>query len=123
MGVIPFANSPAVPAQSTFWSARVQIMIYIILQLKKATTKPKALPAVSNLVSLSIYPHARRRSTISRKNKSRNNTQEERMAAIVKITVSINQAQRYMARALENWALSSPVLASVYAAKIPDPGR
>jgi hypothetical protein len=93
------------------------------LQLKNATTNPNALPAVSNRESLSMYPQARRRSTMSRKNKSRNNTQEERIAATVKMTVRMNQAQRYMARAFGNWALSSPVVASVYAARIPEPGR
>jgi len=121
IGVIP-ANKPAVPAQSTPRSACIQLQAGN-LQLKKATTNPKALPAVSNLVSLSMYPHPRRRRTISRKNRSRNKTQEDRIAAIVKITVRMNHAQRYIARALGNWALSSPVLASVYAAKIPEPGR
>jgi hypothetical protein len=70
-----------------------------------------------------MYPQARRSRTMSRKKRSRNNTQEERMAAIVKITVRMNQAQRYIARALGNWSLSSPVVASVYAANIPEPGK
>jgi hypothetical protein len=45
------------------------------------------------------------------------------MGAMVKMTVRMNQAHRYIARAFGNWELSSPVAGSVYAAKIPDPGR
>jgi hypothetical protein len=61
--------------------------------------------------------------TISKKKRSRNKTHEERIAATVKITVRMNQARRYMARAFGNCALSSPVVLSVYAARMPDPGR
>jgi hypothetical protein len=61
--------------------------------------------------------------TMSKKKRSRNKTQEERIAATVKITVRMNQAQRYMARAFGNCAFSSPVVLSVYAASMPDPGR
>jgi hypothetical protein len=40
--------------------------------------------------------------TISRKKRSKNSTHEDLMAAIVKITVRMNQAQRYIAKAFGN---------------------
>jgi hypothetical protein len=82
-------------------------------QLKNATTNPNALPAVCRAMLLSIYPHASSNNTMSRTKRSKNKIQLDRMAAMVKITVKINQAQRYIARALGNWAFSSPVALSV----------
>jgi hypothetical protein len=63
----------------------------------------------------SIYPTARSNNSISRKNKVRKRTQELRMAAIVKMTVRMNQAQQYMPRALLKSGLIAPVVGSVYA--------
>ncbi len=60
---------------------------------------------------------------MSKTNRSRNNTHDERMAAIVKITVRMNHAQRYIASAFGNCAFNIPVFGSVYAARIPEPGR
>lgn len=45
------------------------------------------------------------------------------MAAMVKMTVRINYAQRYIAMAFGMLVVSLPVVASVYAARIPDLGR
>jgi hypothetical protein len=93
------------------------------LQLKIATTKPTELPAVRRLGLFNMYPHANRIRSRSRNAKSKNKTQEDLIAAIVNIIVKINQAHMYMASAWGNCAFSSPVVASVYDARIPDPGR
>lgn len=60
---------------------------------------------------------------MSRKNRVIKRTQELRMAAMVKMTVRMNQAHAYMARASLNSGMSSPVAVSVYAAIMPVPGR
>jgi hypothetical protein len=82
-------------------------------QLKMATTNPKALPAVSRLGTLSMYPHASSISTISKTNRSKNNTQLLLIAATVKMTVRMNQAHRYIAKASGNWLFNCPVAGSV----------
>lgn len=53
---------------------------------------------------------------MSKKNKVNQRTQELRMAATVKMTVTMNQAQQYMPKALLKSGESSPVFESVYAA-------
>jgi hypothetical protein len=86
-----------------------------ILQLQKATTKPKEF-AVSRIVELSsIYPTAKSKSSISRKNSVNQSTHELRMAAMVKMTVSMNHAQQYIPSALLKSDDTAPVFGSVYA--------
>ena len=83
------------------------------LQDKKATTNPNPLPTLSKVVLPSIYPHARNIKSMSKKKRSRNNIQDDRIAAMVNITVKMNHAQTYMANACGNCSLSFPVLLSV----------
>jgi hypothetical protein len=59
-----------------------------------------------------IYPQAKRTNSMSRKKRVNHNTHELRIAATVKMTVRINQAQQYMPSALLKSELSWP-LASV----------
>lgn len=59
---------------------------------------------------------------MSRKKRSRNKIQELRIAAMVKITVSMNHAQTYIASASSNCGLIDPS-ACVYAAMMPEPGK
>jgi hypothetical protein len=55
---------------------------------------------------------------MSRKKRVKNRIQELRIAAIVKMTVKMNQAQQYMPKALWKSGLNFPVAVSVYAVLI-----
>jgi hypothetical protein len=102
IGVIPFAKSPAVPAQSATDQLKKPLFRGFNSQLKNATTNPKQFPAFSRLGMFNMYPHARSIKSISKKKRSKNRTQDERMAAMVKITVKMNQAQIHTPSAFAN---------------------
>lgn len=72
---------------------------------------------------LTMKPQARSRRQMSKNNKSIKRTQDERIAAMVKTTVTMNQAHKYIARAWLKSGLTTPVAVSVYADKMPVPGR
>jgi hypothetical protein len=93
------------------------------LQDRKHTISPKEYPAVSTPSLPTMLPQARSNRQMSRKKRSRNKTQEDLTAAIVKSTVTINHAHKYIASAWLNSGLIAPVEESVYAAMIPDPGK
>jgi hypothetical protein len=75
--------------------------------------KPTELAASRVLGLFIIYPIANNKSSISRKNSVNHSTQELRMAAMVNMTVKINQAQQYMPSALLKSGDSWPVVESV----------
>lgn len=60
---------------------------------------------------------------MSKKNRSMKRTQEDRIAAMVNNTVTISHAHRYSDRAWSKLGLMAPVVGSVYAARIPVPGK
>lgn len=83
------------------------------LQLQKATTNPTEFAANKVLELSNMYPQASKINSMSRKNKVNQSTQELLMAAMVKITVRMNQAQQYMPRALLKSGVSCPVVGLV----------
>jgi hypothetical protein len=123
IGVNPPDHRPAQPAQSKHnqrGNQRVQKTNGKCnekeknLQLQKATTKPTEFAATRVVELSNMYPQAKRINSMSRKNRVNHSTHELRIAATVKMTVRINQAQQYMPSALLKSGLICP-LASVYA--------
>jgi hypothetical protein len=120
IGVSPPAQRPAQPAQSNKESAltyntrtgKAIPRTVEDLHAQKATTKPTLFAATRVVELFNIYPQARRINSMSRKKRVAHSTHELRIAAIVKITVRMNQAQQYMPSALWKSGLSCP-LASV----------
>lgn len=120
IGVSPPDHSPAHPAQSSKHNQHeVQrrgcehnFKKGIDLQLQKATTKPTEFAATRVVELFNMYPQAKRINSMSRKKRVNHNTHELRIAAMVKMTVRMNQAQQYMPSALLKSELSCP-LASV----------
>jgi hypothetical protein len=72
---------------------------------------------------LAMKPEARSKRQMSKKNKSMKRTQEDRIAAMVNTTVTINHAHKYNASAWLKLGSTTPVAASVYADNMPVPGR
>ncbi|GMF77219.1 unnamed protein product [Aspergillus oryzae] len=94
IGVTPPPHNPAQPAQSAETISFSSHSPRWYSQERNDTTSPKAYPAVRRLWTLTIYPHASRRRQMSNKDRSMKRTQEDRIAATVNTTVTINHAHR-----------------------------
>ena len=98
-------SSPQTGATGPIWSEKVSEAtggLHVDLHDRNATTNPTELPALSSDSIPVIYPHASSSNSTSRKKRSRKRIQEDLIAAIVKMTVRMNQAQTYIARACGN---------------------